>query len=159
MSKKAPKQMTFEEAMDVWKKMPKTQQVVLRKLAVRNMIDRGCEEIGTSDVNWEVYSIIKNEDYKTLVESFKEKVPFGDLKEGDIFCLSSGHPEYGKKYLNVKMHGFGVFRGMDGKTKTEFEDSPFNVVELGTGRQRTFRNDEMVFKVTIKANPFEEIGT
>lgn len=155
---KSPKQVTFEEAMAIWKGMSQVQQLILRKLAVKQMIERGCEEIGTSDVNWQVYDIIKNEDYKKLLSSFNMRVPFGELENGDLFCLSVGHPEYGKQFLNVKMQGFGVYRGKDGKTITTSETYPFNVIELGTGSPRTFLNDEMVYKVTIKADTFSDMN-
>lgn len=77
---------------------------------------------------------------------------FGELKAGDVFCLGPSHPECGLKYLNIKMDGFGVYRGKDGKTiRPEDEEQPFNVIGLGDGRPRFFRDKEKVYKVGKKA--------
>lgn len=79
-----------------------------------------------------------------------QKTTFGELVAGDIFCLSASHPSYGLKYMNVKMGGFAVFRGKDGKTITpENEEHPFNVVALGDGRPRDFHDNSAVYKVTF----------
>jgi hypothetical protein len=73
---------------------------------------------------------------------------FGELKAGDVFCLGPSHPECGLKYLNIKIDGFGVYRGKDGKTiRPENEEQPFNVIGLGDGRPRSFCDKEKVYKV------------
>jgi hypothetical protein len=78
------------------------------------------------------------------------KTTFGEIKAGDIFCLSLSHPEYGMEYMNVKMDGFGVYRGKDGKTiLPENEEYPFNVIGLGDGRPRTFCDKSNIYKVNL----------
>jgi hypothetical protein len=45
----------WKKAMDWWKTNPHS--TLIRKVACDKMIQRGCEEIGSSDVNHEVYSM------------------------------------------------------------------------------------------------------
>jgi len=74
------------------------------------------------------------------------KTTFGQLKPGAIFCLSPNHFDHGMEYMNVKMDGFGIYRGKDGKTIDQVnEEHPFNVIALGDGRPRTFHDGSTVF--------------
>ena len=45
----------WKKAMDWWKNS--SDSILIRKAACDKMIQRGCEEIGSSDVNHEVYSM------------------------------------------------------------------------------------------------------
>lgn len=72
------------------------------------------------------------------------KTTFGQLVAGDKFTLSSTP----SKHINVKMDGFAVYRGKDGKTIEQWnEELPFNVIAMEDGRPRTFRDDNTVYKL------------
>jgi hypothetical protein len=45
----------WKKAMDWWENSPHRQ--IIRNLACNRMIKRGCEEIGSSDINHTVYSM------------------------------------------------------------------------------------------------------
>jgi len=76
------------------------------------------------------------------------KTTFGLLKPGDKFTLSATP----SKYINVKMDGFTVYRGKDGKTIEQWnEEQPFNVIALEDGRPRTFHDDNTVYKLEEEA--------
>lgn len=64
--------MPWDEAMKIWKNLPKEEHDLLRRAAVRNMLDRGCEEIGTSDVNHEVYKLVSYGDHEMAIEEQKQ---------------------------------------------------------------------------------------
>jgi len=63
--------MSWDEAMDIWEKLPKDQHFLLRRAAVRQMVERGCEEVGTSDVNHEVYDLVSHGDHMQAIEEQK----------------------------------------------------------------------------------------
>lgn len=67
--------MSWDEAMKIWKNLPKEEHDLLRQAAVRQMLERGCDEIGTSDVNHEVYKLVSYGDYK---EAIKEQRLYED---------------------------------------------------------------------------------
>jgi len=60
--------MSWEEAMQIWKQLPKEEHDLLRRAAVRQMLERGCDEIGTSDVNHEVYKLVSYGEHKVAIE-------------------------------------------------------------------------------------------
>ena len=64
--------MPWDEAMKIWKNLPKEEHDLLRRAAVRNMLDRGYEEIGTSDVNHEVYKLVSYGDHEMAIEEQKQ---------------------------------------------------------------------------------------
>jgi hypothetical protein len=45
----------WDKAMDWWRNNPHS--MIIRNLACNRMIQRGCEEIGSSDINHTVYSM------------------------------------------------------------------------------------------------------
>jgi hypothetical protein len=60
--------MAWETAMGIWKNLPAEENRLLRRAAVQKMIDRGCEEVGTSDVNHEVYALVSFGEYHEAIE-------------------------------------------------------------------------------------------
>jgi len=64
--------MTWDEAMRIWFALPKEEHLLLRRAAVRRMVDRGCEEIGTSDVNGEVFAIVTAGEVLEEIEGQRE---------------------------------------------------------------------------------------
>jgi hypothetical protein len=54
--------------MKIWKDLPKEEYHLLRRAAVQKMIDHGCEEVGTSDVNHEVYAMVAFGEYREAIE-------------------------------------------------------------------------------------------
>jgi hypothetical protein len=66
--KKMRKQMTWEEAMGVWKGMPELEQLIIRKAACRQLAGFG--EIGSSDINHSVYALINSGTYKDELREF-----------------------------------------------------------------------------------------
>jgi hypothetical protein len=60
--------MSFYEAMRIWKNLPKEEHDLLRRAAIQKMLERGCDEIGTSDVNHEVYSLVSCGDHEVAIE-------------------------------------------------------------------------------------------
>lgn len=69
-----------------------------------------------------------------------EQTTFGELNRGDRFALSPRHFEDGDAYVNMKV-GPAVL------CDDAVEHIPFNVISLGTGRVRTFRDEEQVWVV------------
>jgi len=65
--------MKWETAMGIWKNLPAEEEQLLRRAACRRMIDRGCEEIGTSDVNCEVYNMVAFGDYREEIEEQRRR--------------------------------------------------------------------------------------
>ena len=64
--------MTWDEAMRLWFAMPKEEHFLLRRAAVQRMINKGCEEIGTSDVNHEVFAIVTAGEVQEAMEQQRE---------------------------------------------------------------------------------------
>jgi hypothetical protein len=60
--------MAWETAMGIWKNLSAEENRLLRRAAVQKMIDRGCEEVGTSDVNHEVYALVAFGEYREAIE-------------------------------------------------------------------------------------------
>lgn len=66
------KDMTWEEAMGIWKGMPELEQMILRKAAVDRL--RGFGEIGSSDINHVVYGLINSGVYKDELREYGLRV-------------------------------------------------------------------------------------
>jgi len=66
--KTEPKKMEWDEAMDIWEALPKEKHFLLRRAASRQMTERGCEEVGTSDINWEVFYLVSEGNYKQAIK-------------------------------------------------------------------------------------------
>jgi len=60
--------MTWEAAMKIWKDLPAEENRLLRRASVQRMIARGVEEVGTSDVNHEVYALVAFGEYREAIE-------------------------------------------------------------------------------------------
>jgi len=72
------KRMKWDDAMKVWKDLPEEEYFLLRRAAVRQMTERGCEEIGTSDVNGEVYNLVSLGEHLQAIEEqrrYEAEVP------------------------------------------------------------------------------------
>lgn len=62
----------WKKAMDWWTNSPLSQTI--RDVACNRMIRRGCEEIGSSDMNYAVYSLWESwESYQKAVKGTKEE--------------------------------------------------------------------------------------
>jgi hypothetical protein len=68
---------TFAEAQDLFQRMGQRERLMIRRLASERIVQRGAEEVGTSDINHEVCSICNEydgsfvdfmEDYLTAFE-------------------------------------------------------------------------------------------
>lgn len=70
---------------------------------------------------------------------------FGELKPGATFALAVKHFDYGLEFLNIKLAGYAAWRGPENKRDLANEKYPFNVIALGEGRPRTFRDEEKVY--------------
>lgn len=69
----------WNEAFHSFKLLGKDIQSILRNCAVQHMIERGCEEVGSSDVNHELFSM-----YRTGRKSWQQVVidELEDFAEG-----------------------------------------------------------------------------
>ncbi len=67
-----PKKMTWDEAMDIWQALPREEHFLLRRAASRRISEGGAGEVGTSDVNWEVFYIVSEDDHKRVIKEQRE---------------------------------------------------------------------------------------
>lgn len=70
----------WNEAFHSFKLLSKDIQSILRNCAVQHMIERGCEEVGSSDVNHELFSM-----YRTGRKSWQQVV----IDELEDFAVST----------------------------------------------------------------------
>ena len=65
-------EMTWEEAMDIWRSLPEEDGNVVRQAAVDRLLEYNVEEIGTSDVNGSVYGLIASGEYEDILRRNKD---------------------------------------------------------------------------------------
>jgi hypothetical protein len=62
---------TFEESIDLYRRMGELERRMIRSLASRRLVQRGAEEVGTSDINHELCAIC-NEYNGSFVEFLED---------------------------------------------------------------------------------------
>lgn len=68
-STEEPFEVRWTKAMDWWRSQSETMQRVIRTAATNKLIERGAEEVGSSDVNHAVYAM-----YQTYIRSGCEDI-------------------------------------------------------------------------------------
>jgi hypothetical protein len=58
---------THEQAIDLYRRMGERERQLIRRLASQRLVNRGCEEVGTSDINHEISSICNEYDGSFVV--------------------------------------------------------------------------------------------
>jgi hypothetical protein len=63
---------TFEEAMEIYRKQSDLTRRLIRRFASQRLVYGGAEEVGSSDINHEVYAICReyNGDFEEAVMDF-----------------------------------------------------------------------------------------
>ncbi len=64
---------THEESIDLYRRMGELERRMIRSLASRRLVNRGAEEVGTSDINHEICSIC-NEYSGSFVEFLEDQL-------------------------------------------------------------------------------------
>lgn len=88
----------WNEAMQYWHSLPQEKFYKLREAAVNQMIESGCEEIGTSDVNHEVFHLIISGRHLEILEEL-EVTPIHLLTEKEFNELPE---DIRHKYPSIK---------------------------------------------------------
>jgi hypothetical protein len=63
---------TFEEAMQAYRNTEDLIKPFLRRLAARRLVNAGAEEVGTSDINHELYHMFS--EYGSFQECYEENI-------------------------------------------------------------------------------------
>ena len=65
---------TFEEAIALWKKLPDKERQIIRSIASRRLVWQGACEVGSSDINHEVYRICNDYDgdFRAIMDEYLE---------------------------------------------------------------------------------------
>jgi hypothetical protein len=64
--------MTFEEVMKVWRNTEDLIKPFLRRLAANRLIIQGFEEVGTSDINLELYHMFQ--EYGSFMDCYDQNI-------------------------------------------------------------------------------------
>jgi hypothetical protein len=65
---------SFEQAIELWKKLPDKERLNIRSIAARRLVWQGFNEVGTSDVNHEIVSICNeyDGDFRAIQDEYLE---------------------------------------------------------------------------------------
>jgi hypothetical protein len=65
---------TFEEAIELWKKLTEKERSIMRHIASRRLVWQGFNEVGSSDINHEIHQICNeyDGDYRAIMDEYLE---------------------------------------------------------------------------------------